>query len=96
VYLLISAAVVNGLIFGATVLYLAYLKRHRMPDETVRMVYTNWRGETQVRTIIPRELRYGTTRWHKQPTYLLRAFDVDRREEREFDLKQCAFLSLDP
>jgi hypothetical protein len=46
--------------------------------------YTNWRGETELRRIVPLSVRYGSSEWHPKPQWLLRAKDVDKGEEREF------------
>ena len=52
------------------------------------LTYTNHRGETGVRRIIPLAAPWwGQTDWHPEPQWLLRAFDVDRQAEREFALK---------
>jgi len=52
-----------------------------------RLVYTNWRGETSVRTITPIRVWFGSTDWHPEPQWLLRAFDHDKNAERDFALK---------
>jgi hypothetical protein len=49
--------------------------------------YTNWRGETSRRRIIPKSVRYGSTEWHPEPQWLLRAWDDDKQADREFALK---------
>jgi hypothetical protein len=57
-------------------------------DEVVaRITYTNWRGETSVRRIIPKSVRYGSTEWHPEPQWLLLAWDDDKKADREFALK---------
>jgi len=56
------------------------------PPDTpiVRITYTNWRGVTSERRIIPREIRHGKCEWHPQPCYLLEAYDVDKQADRTF------------
>jgi predicted DNA-binding transcriptional regulator YafY len=55
---------------------------------TVTMIlYTNYRGETSVRRIIPRRIRFASTEWHPQEQWLLDAYDVDRQADRSFALK---------
>lgn len=49
--------------------------------------YTNYRGETAVRRIIPKSVRYGSTEWHPEPQWLLLAWDDDKQADREFALK---------
>ena len=52
------------------------------------LTYTNHRGETGVRRIIPLAAPWwGQTDWHLEPQWLLRAFDVDKQAEREFALE---------
>ncbi|MDR6952331.1 hypothetical protein J2X65_001686 [Ancylobacter sp. 3268] len=48
--------------------------------------YRNWRGETDTRRALPLGIRFGSTEWHPEPEWLLRAFDIDRQAEREFAL----------
>lgn len=61
--------------------------QHVQPGAPVTLTYTNWRGETAQRTIIPRSIRWGSTEWHPEPQWLLTAFDVDKGSERDFALK---------
>jgi len=49
--------------------------------------YTNWKGDTRERRILPKAVRFGATKWHPEPQFLLRAFDVEKNAEREFALK---------
>lgn len=53
----------------------------------VKVIYTNYRGETATRTIRPRAMRFGTSEWHPEPQWLLEAFDIDKNERREFAVK---------
>jgi predicted DNA-binding transcriptional regulator YafY len=53
-------------------------------SEAVSIHYTNHRGETAVRRILPRSMWHGSTQWHPQPQWLMRAFDLDKREVRDF------------
>lgn len=53
----------------------------------VTLTYTNWKGETAQRTIIPRRVWWGSTEWHPEPQWLLTAFDVGKEAERDFALK---------
>lgn len=52
----------------------------------VSILYVNYRGEEAIRHVIPYEngLRFGANEWHKEPQYLLRVYDLDKREDREF------------
>jgi hypothetical protein len=51
------------------------------------IVYTNWKGETAERRIVPGAIWFGSTKWHPAPQFLLRAFDVDKSAVRDFALK---------
>lgn len=55
-------------------------------DQTARILYTNHRGETNWRTIIPENVYYGMTEYHPDPQWLLRAYDVDKAAYRDFAL----------
>lgn len=52
-----------------------------------KYIYKNWEGVTSVRNIIPLELSFGVTEYHTEPTNLLRAYDLDKKAERTFDMK---------
>lgn len=56
-------------------------------DAPITLTYTNWRGEAADRTIIPRHVWFGSTEWHPEPQWLLRATDVEKNAERDFALK---------
>lgn len=53
-------------------------------EKAVRILYTNYRHETAVRTIIPERIWYGSTSWHPGQQWLLDAFDVEKGERRSF------------
>lgn len=57
------------------------------PGAPVTLTYTNWRGDTEVRRIIPRCIWWGSTAWHPEPQWILTALDVDKDKERHFALK---------
>jgi predicted DNA-binding transcriptional regulator YafY len=54
--------------------------------KTVSIKYTNWRGETSIRSIVPLKIWFGSTEWHKDNQWLLKAFDIDKDAERDFTL----------
>lgn len=53
----------------------------------VKFEYTNYKGETAWRHVEPIEIRFGATEWHKEPQWLLKALDLDKKAIREFALK---------
>jgi len=55
--------------------------------KTVKIIYTNYKGETAERTIIPIELWFGSTEYHPEEQWLLKAFDVEKKAERNFAVK---------
>ena len=56
-------------------------------EAPVTLTYTNWKGETAQRRIIPRRIWWGSTEWHPEPQWLLTALDVDKQADRDFALK---------
>jgi len=57
------------------------------PTPSVVLTYTNYRGETAERRIIPFEVWFGSTEWHPEPQWLLRAYDCEKKADRDFALK---------
>jgi predicted DNA-binding transcriptional regulator YafY len=54
------------------------------PNQAVTIDYTNWRGERAVRQVVPWELVWGSNEWHPAEQWLLRAYDVAKKETRTF------------
>lgn len=57
----------------------------------VRIDYTNWVGRRSKRNIVPVSIRFGVSRWHAIPQWLLLAHDLDRGDDREFALKDIHY-----
>ena len=55
--------------------------------KAVSIVYTNYRGETARREIIPQRLWFGATKWHPDEQWLLDAIDIDKKSSRSFALR---------
>lgn len=55
--------------------------------QQVKILYTNWKGITSYRNIIPKEIEFKSTEWHKEEQWILDAFDVDKQADRGFALK---------
>lgn len=53
----------------------------------ISIFYTNYRGESAVRKIIPRKIWYGKTKWHTKKQWLLNAYDLDKGADRSFALQ---------
>ena len=56
-------------------------------NKTVRILYTNYRDETAMRSIVPDRIHFASTEWHTDPQWLLDAFDLERNAMRSFALK---------
>ena len=62
--------------------------------DTIKMVYTNYKGKTELRTVEPSRVWYGCTEWHPERQWLLQAWDVDKMAMRNFALTDCNFKHL--
>ena len=60
----------------------------------VQILYTNWKGETRLREIIPINIEFKSTNWHKEEQWILTAIDVEKNEERGFALKDIKSLDI--
>lgn len=56
-------------------------------ERAVRILYTNYRGETGLRRIVPERIHFGSTEWHSEPQWLLDALDVEKNAKRSFAMK---------
>lgn len=52
-----------------------------------RVLYTNYRGETAERTIVPINMYWGSTEYHPEPQWLLTALDKGKDQIRDFAVK---------
>lgn len=57
----------------------------------VRMVYTNYRGETSIRTVTPTAIYWGSNKYHPQEQWLMAAYCHDKNAPRDFALCDCDF-----
>lgn len=53
----------------------------------VTIRYRNHRGETALRRIIPKVIRFSFSQWHPEIQWLLDAVDIDRNADRTFAMK---------
>lgn len=60
-------------------------------QEPIKVLYTNWRGETSMRSVTPMGIHFGSTEWHPEPQWLLKVFDHDKQAERDYALRDCVF-----
>lgn len=49
--------------------------------------YKNWKGEISIRNVVPVEIRFGNTEWHPEEQWLMKAWDFDKGDYREFAMK---------
>lgn len=63
-------------------------------DKSVSFVYKNWKGETSLRTVIPISLWYGSTEFHPESQWLLRAWDCVKKAERDFAMADISGWSF--
>ncbi|WP_287176466.1 hypothetical protein [Mesorhizobium sp.] len=50
----------------------------------LQFAYTNHRGESGRRRVVPIRVWFGSTNWHPTQQWFLRALDLDKDEERDF------------
>ncbi len=60
----------------------------------VKILYTNWKGITSYRNIIPKSIEFKSTEWHKEEQWILNAFDVDKSADRGFAIKDIKEWSV--
>jgi len=57
-------------------------------NKEVTILYTNYKGETALRKIIPTgKIWFGSTEWHPDEQWLLDAHDVEKGALRNFAMK---------
>jgi hypothetical protein len=56
--------------------------------------YTNYKGVTRLRRVIPKRVFFGSNQWHPDPQWLLDVFDVDTEQRRTFALKDMEGTDL--
>ena len=56
------------------------------PKHIVSILYTNWRGETRWRQVIPRGIVFAATQWHPEDQWLLEATEPGSEQVKHFAL----------
>ena len=59
-------------------------------EKAVKIVYTNYKGVTATRHIVPVVILFGHNEWHTQDQWLMRALDIEKNAERTFALKDIS------
>lgn len=68
--------------------YTVYMSAAQIdPTQAVTIRYTNYRGETGVRTIVPISISFTSNEWHTDPQWILEAHDMDKNQTRSFAMK---------
>lgn len=60
-------------------------------DKEIDLEYTNWKGDTRIRKVIPLRVWYGSTKFHGAPQWLLKVRDLEKDAERDFSMADCNF-----
>jgi predicted DNA-binding transcriptional regulator YafY len=53
----------------------------------VTFTYTNWKGETRERRVLPSQLAFTSSKWHPEMQWILIAIDLEKKTYREFAMK---------
>lgn len=56
-----------------------------------KILYTNWKDQTEIRRIEPINIFFSSNEWHKEPQWLLLAKDLDKNAERTFAMAGIRF-----
>ena len=73
----------------------AHLKAREWPgfnNPPLRFGYTNYRGEAGIRRVQMPHLYWGSTDWHPEPGWLMRAWDVDKQVWRDFAVADMVIM----
>lgn len=53
-------------------------------SKPLKFYYKNWRGEYGYRTVMDPVMWYGSTEFHKEPQWMIKAYDVEKDAVRDF------------
>lgn len=67
----------------------------KIPTLVYKVEYTNWRGETSIRTFRFHHLFWGSSEWHPEPQWLVKGFDYDKQDYRDYALKDMRMVEDD-
>ena len=59
----------------------------------IKFVYTNWRGSIATRGVEPTGLWFGSTEWHPEQQWFLRAVDLEKDAMRDFALRDMTDIT---
>lgn len=61
--------------------------KNKLDDIVLKVRYKNWKNEIAARNIIPLDIYYGSTEYHKDEQWLLKVWDLDKKDYRIYALK---------
>lgn len=90
-----SKLVIFSFLLGVCAMQLEGTENHQqIPaaflNHPIKVRYTNYRGETAVRTIVPLKFEFGKTDYHPHDQWLVVVWDVDRNAQRLYALKDIS------
>ena len=56
-------------------------------NKQITINYTNWKGATSDRVVVPIKVWFGKTEWHTDEQWFLTAHDITKQEDRDFALR---------
>lgn len=66
---------------------ISILGNKKIEDVAIKVVYKNWKEEVSLRTIIPLSIYFGNTEFHKDGQWLMKVWDVDKKDYRTYALR---------
>lgn len=66
---------------------LEILRGKKIQRVAIKVKYKNWKGEIGMRNIIPMNIFHGSTEFHKEEQWLLKVWDLDKKDYRTYALK---------
>ena len=63
------------------------MEKIEVDKKIVKILYTNWKGVTSYRNIIPESIEFKATEWHPEEQWILNALDIKKNAMRGFALK---------
>ncbi|MDP3148201.1 MAG: hypothetical protein Q8N83_03630 [Ignavibacteria bacterium] len=63
-------------------------------NHKVKICYTNYRGETNFREIIPIKIWFGKTDWHPEEGWLMDVYDINKKAERSLSIKDIKLWDI--
>ena len=63
-----------------------------VPHDKIQFEYVNWKGESGTRRIEVGELYYGSTEYHPEFQWLLEGYDLDKKANRIFAMRDMSSI----